>query len=266
LGRQMLGFALPLVPAGIAGWILNLSDRPLLQVITGSASTVGVYSLGYTAGLVTNALVVQPFTLAWGAAYWEISRGSDAPQAIARVMTWFLVFASGVALLMAGLGTDALRLLAGPEFEDSRYIVPFSAFAYVLFGAYTIGSSGLSSVGRTGLVAGSMGIAAASTILLNLALIPLLGMFGAAISTAAGYLILALLTGAISQRHYPVPWQLARGGTIVLVAVVLSAAALIGPDHTLWRVGCVLGYPALVVGLRLVSASDARRVASMLRR
>lgn len=263
LMRQMLGFSLPLVPAAIAGWVLNLSDRPLLQVITGSAATVGVYSLGYTAGLVTNALVVQPFSLAWGAAHWEISRASDAPQAFARVMTWFLAFASGVALLVAGMGTDALRLLAGPEFEGSRYIVPFSAFAYVMFGAYTIGSSGLSIVGRTGLVAGAMGVAAISSVVLNLVLIPILGMFGAAISTILGYLVLALLTGGISYRHYPVPWQLGRGASAVGIAVGLSAAALVGPDHTLWRIGCVIVYPLMIVGLRIVSMDDVRGMLSL---
>ena len=32
LSRAMLAFALPLVPAAVAGWTLNLADRPLLQV------------------------------------------------------------------------------------------------------------------------------------------------------------------------------------------------------------------------------------------
>jgi len=110
LSRQMLAFALPLVPAGIAGWVLNLADRPLLQAMTGSTEIVGVYTMGYTAGLVINALVVQPFTLAWGALYWELSRTDDAPTTFARVMTWFLALAAGVALLLSGLGTDILRI------------------------------------------------------------------------------------------------------------------------------------------------------------
>ena len=37
-----------------------------------------------------------------------------------------------------------------------------------------------------------------------IALIPVFGMFGAAISTVVGYLMLTLLTGWQSQRHYPV--------------------------------------------------------------
>jgi O-antigen/teichoic acid export membrane protein len=257
LARQMLAFALPLVPAGVAGWVLNLSDRPLLQVMTGSEALVGVYTLGYTAGLVTNALVVQPFSLAWGAAHWEIARGDDAPRTFARALTWFLVLASAMALLLSALGTDFLRLLVGPEFDLSRYIVPFSAFAYVLYGAYSIVASGLGIVGRTSLVATTMAVAAAAAVVLNVVLIPVIGIFGAAVSTLASYLLLVVLSGGVSQRHYPVPWRLGRAAAILGVAGGLSAAALLGPDHTLWRVGCVLAYAPILVVLRVVVPSDA---------
>jgi O-antigen/teichoic acid export membrane protein len=266
LARPMLGFALPLVPAAIAAWTLNLSDRPLLQAIGGDTGVVGVYTLGYTAGLVINALVIQPFALAWGAAHWEISRSEDAPPTFARVLTWFLALAAGVALLLSALGTDAIRILAGDAFEASRFIVPFSAFAYVAYGAHVIAASGLSIVGRSRLVAVAMGIAAAASIGLNLALIPFLGMYGAAISTIAGYGLLVAISGRLSQRHYPVPWQLGRAAVILVIAGVLSAAALLGPDHVAWRLLCVLAYPALLLGLRVVRVEGARTLLAVLRR
>ena len=266
LARAMLRFALPLVPAGLAGWVLNLSDRPLLQIITGDTAVVGVYTLGYTAGLVINALVVQPFTLAWGAASWEIVRRDDAPRAFARILTWFLVVAGGIALLLSGIGTDVLRFLVGPEFELSRFIVPFSAFAYVLYGVYTITTSGLGIVGRTPLVATTMAIAAAAAVVMNVALIPVIGMFGAAVSTLVSYALLAGLSGWVSQRHYPVPWQLGRAVAILLVAGGLSAAALFGPDHALWRIGCVLAYAPILIATRVVAPSEARTVLGSLLR
>jgi O-antigen/teichoic acid export membrane protein len=266
LARAMTRFALPLVPAAMAGWVLNLSDRPLLQAITGDRGLVGIYTMGYTAGLVINALAIQPFTLAWGAAYWEVSRGDDAARVFARALTWFLAIAAGVALLLSGLGTDALRILVGPAFEESRFIVPFSAFAYVLYGAYTVGASGLSVVGRSGLVASTMGIAAVTTLVLNLLLIPIIGMYGAALSTLVGYLVLAIVASAVSQRYYPVPWELGRGATILLIAAVLSAAALLGPDHVLWRIGCVIAYVPLLLGLGIVKMAQGRALLSVLRR
>jgi O-antigen/teichoic acid export membrane protein len=266
LARSMIAFALPLVPAAMAGWVLNLSDRPLLQAMTGDRGLVGVYTMGYTGGLVINALAIQPFTLAWGAAFWEVSRRDDAARVFARALTWFLAIAAGAALLLSGLGTDALRLLVGAPFEESRFIVPFSAFAYVLYGAYTVGASGLSVVGRSGIIAITMGIAALATLVLNILLIPVIGMFGAALSTLLGYLLLAIVAGAISQRHFPVAWELGRGATILLIAASLSAAALLGPDHVLWRIGCVIAYGPLLLGLGIVKLAQGRALLSVLRR
>ena len=244
LSRAMLAFALPLVPAAVAGWTLNLADRPLLLAITDSEAVVGVYALGYTGGLVINALAIQPFSLAWGATFWEISRSDDAPRVFARTLTWFLAIASAAALFLSAIGTDVIRLLFTPDFEDSRYIVPFSAFAFVLYGAYTIVATGLSVVGRSGILATTMLIAAGVSLGLNLLLIPVLGMYGAAISTVAGYGLLVVLAGWQSQRLYPVPWQLGRAVVILGLAVALSALALLGPDQTLWRVGAILALSA----------------------
>jgi O-antigen/teichoic acid export membrane protein len=262
----MLGFAMPLVPAAMAGWVLNLADRPLLQAMTGDQGLVGVYTMGYTAGLVINALAIQPFTLAWSAAYWEVSRRDDAARTFARALTWFLAIAAGAALFLSAVGTDALRILVGPKFEESRYIIPFSAFAYVLYGAYTVGASGLSVVGRSGKVASTMAVAAGATLILNLILIPIMGMYGAAVATVAGYLLLAIIAGVVSQRYYPVDWELGRAISILVIAVGLSAAALLGPDHAIWRIACVLAYVPILLGLGIVKISQGRTLLTALRR
>ncbi len=266
LSRAMLTFALPLVPAAIAGWTLNLADRPLLQVFTGDTVVVGVYTLGYTAGLVINALVIQPFSLSWSATFWDVSRLDDAPRIFARTLTWFLAIASAVALILSAIGTDVIRLLFGPEFEDARFIVPFSAFAFVLYGAYTILATGLSIVGRSALVATTMVVAAVVALALNFALIPLLGMYGAAISTVVGYGLVAALAGWQSQRHYPVPWQRLRAVVILGLAAALSALALLGPDNPLWRVGAILLYPPVLIGTGIVRPTQARQLLRVLRR
>ena len=266
LAGQMLAFALPLVPGGLAGWVLNLADRPLLQAITGSAEQVGIYTLGYTAGLVINALAIQPVMLAWTAAAWEVSKSEQAPRLFARTLTWFLAFAAGVALLLTAAGTDVLRILVGDAFDESRFIVPFSAFSYVLYGAYSIAGAGLSIVGRSRTLALVMGLAALTSLVLNLVLIPIAGIYGAAMATLAGYLVLAMVAGTLSQRHFPVPWQLVRAGTILGIAGGLAALALLGPDLVLWRIGCVLLYPAALLGLGIVRPAQGRALFAAFRR
>jgi O-antigen/teichoic acid export membrane protein len=252
LWRPMLAFSLPLVPAALAGWTLNLSDRYILQAMTGEA-TVGVYALGYTAGLAVNALAVQPFAIAWGATYWELSKRDDARQLFALVLTAYLGLACFAALLLSTLGTDVIRALLRPEFEPSRFVVPFSAFAYVLYGVFTVVTTGINLESQTRRLPLTMGLAAVVGVVANLVLIPLFSYLGAALATLLAYGVLVVASGHVSQRYYPVAWRTAHALVILGVAGALSAAALLGPDHIAWRLACVAAYPPLLLATRVLT-------------
>ena len=102
LSRAMLGFALPLVPAASRGMGAQ-PGRPARCCRRSPAArpSSACTPSGYTGGLVINALAIQPFSLAWGAAFWEISRSDDAPRIFARTLTWFLAIASAAALFLS---------------------------------------------------------------------------------------------------------------------------------------------------------------------
>jgi O-antigen/teichoic acid export membrane protein len=265
MATAMLAFSLPLLPASIAGWALNLSDRYVLQAFEGPA-TVGVYAVGYTIGLAINAVVLAPFSLAWGAAYWEIARGPHPERSFSRVMIGFLVLSSFAALGVSALATDLMRHLFRPEFEPGRFVVPFSAFGHVLSGVYVLGSAGLNLRSQTRwqpvLVVG----AALANVVLNLTLVPPLGFMGAAVSTVVCYGLLGVVTTMVAQRYYSVPWDVPRSAGAVMVAAALTAAALLGPDHVVWRIACVAAYPALAIALRIVRRADLQAAASLIGR
>jgi O-antigen/teichoic acid export membrane protein len=265
LVRHMLAFSLPLVPAAVAGWTLNLSDRYILQALQDERS-VGIYAMGYTLGLIINALAIAPFTLAWGAAYWEISRLAEARQIIARVMTAYAFVATFVALGLSALSTDAIRILLTAEFEPSRFVVPFSAFAYVTYGVYTIAATGLNLESQTRWLPISMGAAAVSGVALNFLLIPHFSLMGAAYSTLISYGLLALISGAISQRYYHVEWQYRRLALTLGLGVGLSLAAIHGPDSVWWRLLCLAVYPPLVMLAGVISPGQVREMVRSLAR
>ena len=261
LSRAMLGFALPLVPAAVAGWTLNLADRPLLLAITDSEAVVGVYALGYTGGLVINALAIQPFSLAWGATFWEISRSDDAPRIFARTLTWFLAIAFGggavperhrdrrdSAALPAGIRGQPLHravqrvcLRALWRVHDRRHR-PQRGRAQRHPGDDDADCR--RSLARPEPRSSSRCSACTAP----------------RSARVAGYGLLVILAGWQSQRLYPVPWQLGRAVVILGLAVALSALALLGPDQTLWRVGTILLYPPILIGTGIVRPTQARQL------
>ena len=265
LVRHMLAFALPLVPASIAGWTLNLSDRYIVQAFDGRTA-VGLYSSGYTVGLAINALAIAPFGLAWGATYWEIARQPDARETIARTLTAFVTLAAFAALGLSAMSTDLFRFFLTPEFEAGRFVTPFSAFGYVFYGVYTVVTTGLNLESQTRRVPLILGGVAIANVAINLALVPFIGYLGAAISTLVSYAMLAVIGGVVSQRYYAVQWQLGRPTALITLALALSAAALLGPDHVAWRAACVIAYPGIGLGLRLIPIRTLTTLVSIVRR
>ena len=260
LVRSMLAFSLPLVPAAAASWALSFIDRFFLQAMDGSR-IVGIYAAGYTVGLAVNVFVVQPFTLMWGAAKWDIYRDEErAPWIFARVTTAFAVVGSFMALGAAAFGTDVMRVLLTTEFEPGRFVVPFSAFAAVLYGVYTLAGTGLNIAARTGWIAAAFIGAAGLNIVLNIVLIPPFGFMGAAYATVAGYAALALVTGLLSERYYSIPWQIPQTVAALGLGFALGVAALVGPDALAWRLACFVVYLPLLLALRVVRAADVRVV------
>ena len=70
--------------------------------------------------------------------------------------------------------------------------------------------------------------ATATNVVLNLALVPSLGIVGAGLALVASYLVVLVLMYVFTQRLFPVPYEWRR-----LALVVLSAAALVGAGEAL---------------------------------
>ena len=59
----MLRYALPLIPAALGFWVINISDRYLLNLLASKAE-VGMYQVAYSVAAIT-ALVTSAFQTAW---------------------------------------------------------------------------------------------------------------------------------------------------------------------------------------------------------
>jgi len=102
-------------------------------------------------------------------------------------------------------------------------------------------------------------------IALNFVLIPRWGMVGAAISTAAAYVVLFAGMTLYAQYVYPVPYQWRRIVTVVGAAVGLTVAARaaqlpLAPSFLL-----VLVYPLALAVLGFYLPAERKRLRRLLR-
>ena len=230
-----LRLGLPLVPHALSAWGLRLADRWLIALLIGlpaaaAQAQVGIYAFGYQLGYVVS-IIVTSFNSAWSPYFYRVGNGPAGP-AIHREMT-ALVAAGLLALAVAisVLAPEALAIIARPGFAPAADVVPVVAFASVAQGLYVMFVTVVFLVKRTGRLALITAGAAALNIGLNVALIPRLGIMGAAWATLAAYAFFAAATFVYARRLFPMQVDAVRIGALATLAVAaVLLARVVAPE------------------------------------
>jgi len=223
--RESLAFGLPRLPHALAQQVMAIGDRFILNGF-GTLADIGVYSMSVSFGLIPK-LFLSAFENAWAPFYYATAREADGPRTFAGVTTY--VFAV-LALLTAGLAAiadDLLALVVGPAYAAGGGVVAWTAIGVLLQGVYLLTSIGLNITKHTQYYPVSTIAGAACNVALNFVLIPRFGIIGAAWANAAAYGVQAVVAYSLSQRFYPIQYEvgrLTRVGAAALIAYGASRA------------------------------------------
>ena len=219
--RRMLRFGLPTMPAELSLYALNFVDRIIIVRTVGLAEA-GLYSLAVKFAQAVNVLV-RGFQLAWPPLAYSIRDDDEARRAYAAVVTWFLAACAFVVVAMWLFARWLARALAAPEFFQSYEAVGLISTAVTLYALYMVQLVILGRTGRTEFNFPATGAALVVNVVLNLLLVPPLGIVGAGIALVASYLVVVTLMYGFTQRLFPVPYEWGRLARVVLVSTALVA-------------------------------------------
>ena len=240
--KKALVFGLPLVPAALCTFLLNSSDRLIIQSELGYTE-VGRYQVAYNVGALPM-LMLGLLNLNWMPRIFAF-READERDAVVSASRDLLYLLLMPALIGLAVGAPLiLRIWAPPEYRPDTLqlvhaIVLVSAIPY---GAGLAATRSLMAVGSTGFIAIAQAVAAAANVALNLLLIPRWGLEGSAVATLIAMSILHVMLLARANRLVsvkgPGPGLLAA---LAATAVATMAVALVPfGSFTIVRVVIVL--------------------------
>ena len=222
--RKVLRFGLPRLPHGLASQTLDGYPKLLLGKSV-SADMVGVYQNGATLGTGVS-FFKNAFETAFAPFYYATAREEGAKEVFAKMATY------GVAvfvLLVAGttaVARDVILLVLKPDYLAALPVVPMIACAFAIQGVYQLTSIGLNLTSRTEFYPVSTIAAAAISIVLGLWLIPAHGLIGAAMTVLASYATQATVAFVLSQRVYPIRYEVGRLARVVIAGVIAAMVPL----------------------------------------
>jgi O-antigen/teichoic acid export membrane protein len=274
--RDMVRFALPLLPGGLCYMILHNGDRFFFLRHGISLGEIGTYSLGYKLAMTVKIFSLMPLYMVWSSQMYAVAKEPDASVVFGRMTTRILSAVLFVGLGMALFAPEVVAILADQEFAPAVDIVAPILVVCLLQSAVMMADAGFYLRQRTGR---KMAVTIGATVLilgLYEWLIPLMGGQGAALATIGGFGFLFVGTLATSQQLFRIRYEWGRLALLIGLTVGLWLAGRDLPPT--WaggaaKVGLLATVPPVLWYTGLLRESEkqqirelAGRLAALLRR
>ena len=264
--RSLLRYGVPLVPAGAALWALSFLDRVMLSRLTTLGDT-GEFAVATRFSSVLMFVVVA-FANAYSPFLFSLHADDPDTEKVvrARLLTYVSIILVGLALALGLFARDLARVVT-PGFVHAYEAVGLLSLGVAAYGVSNVTLAGISLARRTPSIALFTGIAVILNVVLNLALIPQLGIAGAAMATMAAYMLLAVAYYAWSQRVFPTPFEPVKAVTVFVVGGALMPVGLIhtgGSVGSAIRLAALVAFAAALVALRVVDRTELAELRQLL--
>jgi O-antigen/teichoic acid export membrane protein len=222
LQKQLVDYSLPLVPNGISWWVINVSDRTVITLLLGAAAN-GIYAVSNKYAAIFSSIFAI-FSMSWteSASVHINSKDRDAffSQTINAVIRLFGSF----GMVLIAVIPLFFSFLVSAQFNESYLYIPIlilGAFFNAIVGMYSavyVAKKLTKQVMNTSLAAAGINI------ILTLVLMPFIGIYAAAISTAVAFLAMSIFRHYDLKKYVTISYEKGiffKRGALYAVAMVL---------------------------------------------
>jgi len=265
LFKKMFRYGIPTVPAVLSLTMLIMIDQYLLKIF-GFFDKVGIYAVGYKMGMALS-IIITGFRFAWFPFIFQVSKQKEAQKIFSTVFNYFNFFLIFFYLLISIYIPVFFKYIFSPLYYESINLIPIVALGYIFYGYYENFIVGVYIKDRTYYIAIVITAAAFLNIVLNLILIPLYNIYGAAWATAVSYLLLALLGYFFSQKFYSIKYDFIKILKVIFSGTIIMIVSLILKDvHILIKLSFPFLYFLILYLLRFFKTDDINLIRSLFKK
>ena len=209
----MIRYAAPLGLSAIGMTILHSGDRFFLQRIV-SLDQVGIYALAYKFGMLV-AYGHLAFLTYWSSQMFEVVRMPNGDRTYVRICTYFMLVLATTAVVLSVWSAPVIRVMTTPAFQGAIVLGPVirGRLCHTRPGGdYSAACSGIHN--RPELNAKVTFGAVVATLIAYAVLIPPFRLWGAAVATVLGFLVMDAFAFFEAQK---VAHMLSNGRRMVVI-------------------------------------------------
>ena len=224
---EMLVYSLPLIAGNLAFWVLNLSDRYIIQFF-GNACQVGMYSAVYRIGENSILMITSLFLLTERPILinvWEKSGELEAGRLLSKITRYYILIATPATVGIIFLSRQIMQIMTGAGYHEAYAILPFIAASIYFLGMSQRFMTVFSLVKKTKYYMLIILGAAALNIALNLVFVKKYGYYAAAVTTLIGYIAMLFFNAYYSSKFFKWDFPLPSLFRSMCASLIMGAGA-----------------------------------------
>ncbi len=199
--KQLISFSFPLMITGFLGAALVWTDTIFIGIFK-SEVDVGIYNAAF---IIASALMI--FWLSFGDIFYPIISELYAKRAKASIRKifevasrWIFILVLPIFIFVLAFPTRTLSITFGQNYLEASVPLVILIMGYFFATLFGLSEQGLRTFKKTKFLGISTTFALVGNIILNIILIPLYGIVGAAIATTLSLIILSLTKLFVFKR------------------------------------------------------------------
>jgi O-antigen/teichoic acid export membrane protein len=231
LFKDLFKTGLTFVPHSFAGMFALAINTWLVNKMISTAS-VGIYAIA----IQFAQFIQMPLTAFGNAAYPTLAKlmsdGSDeSKKQQSRLYTLVLTGISVIALGISLFAPIAIELLVAPNYHKAKTVVPILVLAWQCQALYWVCSTIVFYHGGGLWLATATVSSMIANIILGFLLIPIYGVYGAAMAMVGCFLIRFIVIAIVGHKKHPLPWQIKIVAQMLTVVLLMALTDIWLSEH-----------------------------------
>lgn len=275
LAKELFKFGVSIIFVGLAGMVFSYTDTLILTYFR-TLKEVGLYNVALPTMKVISVVGIAFISILFpmSSELWAKKRKDQIGKGLGMLYKYALILVFPLALLMFLFPEIILGILFGEEFKVAGNVLRILAIGYLINTLSGVNNATLSGIGKPEEVSKIMFSGIGMNLILNLVLIPVYGMVGAAISTTISFIFLFILSTLKIKKYvfFTLPWKsfgiLAISGILIasLTYLIKSLEFLgIWSKLILTAITGISVYLAFLLGTKTLTLKEIRNLIDRIR-
>jgi O-antigen/teichoic acid export membrane protein len=268
---QMLHYGLPLLLASVSTVLLNSFDRYSLNFLT-DLDTVGTYTLAFRISNSIKVVVISSIQLSLVPILYKKLKDADHKRFYAKTLNYSSFMVMMLVLFLSVFSLEIVKLFSSNmSYWEAARIIPILSVSMIFVLMKENIMIGLQITKSSATMGVLIATAAAFSLGMNLLLIPLFGIYGSAFSTLLSQILMFILFYTVTQKKYPIPYELRNLFVLITAGVVFIVVSMISTPWPLWlrlvfKSILLIGFPFLLIPLRFFEPVELQRAGAVLKK